>query len=202
MTAVSPEELRLFPLYAVLFPGGVIELKVFEPRYFQLVTDCLRHAEAFGICLIREGQESGPPARVFDTGTEAVIVDWDRRDDGLLAIVAQGRQRFDLSATRTDRSGLSWGQIARWRPSRQAEVPAELRDLAARTSALVEQMGGPYRNLDRRPDDAGWVADRLAELLPIPLTEKQSLLDMDDPVKRLRWLNARLNEQPDDGRES
>ena len=89
-------QIPLFPLGTVLFPGGPLPLRIFEPRYLDMVSDCLRNDKAFGVCLIKDGREVGEPAQPFDVGTMAKIVDWDRTDDGLLAITALGTSRFRI----------------------------------------------------------------------------------------------------------
>ena len=98
--------LPLFPLNTVLFPGGLLPLKIFEPRYLDLVSDCMRNNTGFGICLISEGQEAGEPATVHEIGTMVNIVDWERRSDGLLGILVHGERRFRVKSTRTEKNGL------------------------------------------------------------------------------------------------
>lgn len=186
-------QLHLFPLNTVLFPSGVLELKIFEPRYLDLVSHCLREESGFGVCLIREGQEVGAVTRVADIGTEAAIVDWDQRSDGLLGITVTGQRRIAIRDTHTEASGLLTGEIRRLPEPPRMAVPSQYKVLAERVDAVIMQLGGPYRHVSRRPEDAGWIADRLAELLPLSLDEKQNLLAMDDPLERLRRVSAVLD---------
>ena len=181
-------EIPLFPLGTVLFPGGPLPLRIFETRYIDLVSRCLRDGSGFGVVLIREGAEAGGPALTFDVGTYARIVDFSRQDDGLLGIRAQGERRFRILQRRRARDGLNVADVE-WLPGdRVVPLPAEFADLGPALEAVLEQVGEPYASLERRLDDAAWVAGRLAEIIPIPPGHKQHCLELDDPVERLRFL--------------
>jgi hypothetical protein len=182
------QEIPLFPLGTVLFPGGPLPLRIFEARYVDLVSRCLRDGSGFGVVLIREGAEAGGPALTFDVGTYARIVDFSRQDDGLLGIRAQGERRFRILERRRARDGLNVADVE-WLPGdRVVPLPAEFADLGPALEAVLEQVGEPYASLERRLDDAAWVAGRLAEIIPIPPGHKQHCLELDDPVERLRFL--------------
>ncbi len=101
----------LFPLNTVLFPGGILPLKIFEARYLDLVSECLRTDKEFGICLINSGDEVAGSAKCFEIGTMAKIIDWDKRDDGLLEIVVEGGQRFRLLEKRERANHLAEGDV-------------------------------------------------------------------------------------------
>jgi hypothetical protein len=182
------QEIPLFPLGTVLFPGGPLPLRIFEARYIDLVSRCLRDGTGFGVVLIREGAEAGGPALTFDVGTYARIVDFSRQDDGLLGIRAQGERRFRILARRRARDGLNVADVE-WLPEDPVvPLPEEFADLGPALEAVLEQVGEPYASLERRLDDAAWVAGRLAEIVPIPPGHKQHCLELDDPVERLRFL--------------
>lgn len=186
--AATRTEIPLFPLGTVLFPGGPLPLRIFETRYIDLVSRCLRDGSGFGVVLIREGAEAGGPALTFDVGTYARIVDFSRQDDGLLGIRAQGERRFRILERRRARDGLNVADVE-WLPEGPVvPLPAEFADLAPALEAVLEQVGEPYASLERRLDDAAWVAGRLAEIVPIPPGHKQHCLELDDPVERLRFL--------------
>jgi hypothetical protein len=181
-------EIPLFPLGTVLFPGGPLPLRIFETRYIDLVSRCLRDGSGFGVVLIREGAEAGGPALTFDVGTYARIVDFSRQDDGLLGIRALGERRFRILERRRARDGLNLADVE-WLPEDPAvPLPEEFADLAPALEAVLDQVGEPYASLERRLDDAAWVAGRLAEIIPIPPGHKQHCLELDDPVERLRFL--------------
>ena len=181
-------EIPLFPLGTVLFPGGPLPLRIFETRYIDLVSRCLRDGSGFGVVLIREGAEAGGPALTFDVGTYARIVDFSRQDDGLLGIRALGERRFRILERRRARDGLNLADVE-WLPEDPAvPLPEEFADLAPALEAVLDQVGEPYASLERRLDDAAWVAGRLAEIVPIPPGHKQHCLELDDPVERLRFL--------------
>ena len=188
VSSAALREIPLFPLGTVLFPGGPLPLRIFETRYIDLVSRCLRDGSGFGVVLIREGAEAGGPALTFDVGTYARIVDFSRQDDGLLGIRAQGERRFRILERRRARDGLNLADVE-WLPDDPAvPLPAEFADLAPALEAVLDQVGEPYATLERCLDDAAWVAGRLAEIVPLPPGHKQHCLELDDPVERLRFL--------------
>ncbi len=186
---MAAEEVGLFPLGAVLFPGGRLALRIFEPRYLALVRDCARSGEPFGVLLIKRGAEAGTPAEPHAVGTLATIVDFTTLADGLLGIQCVGEGRFRLRRRRIREDGLALGEIERLPNDPALEVPAAhglLATLLRRATEQVEALLPGARHQDF--DDAAWVAWRLAEILPIDWSERQLLLETDDPLERLRLL--------------
>ena len=182
------DEIPLFPLGTVLFPGGPLPLRIFEARYIDLVRRCLRDGTGFGVVLIREGVEAGGPALTYDVGTYARIVDFSQQPDGLLGIHAAGERRFRILERRRERDGLNVAEVEWLQETSFQALPQEFAELAPALDAILAQVGEPYASLERRLDDAAWVAGRLAEILPIPPGHKQHCLELDDPVERLRFL--------------
>lgn len=185
--------LPLFPLATVLFPGGPLQLRIFERRYLDLVRDCARDGAPFGVCLILAGREAGEPATPAAIGTSARITDFYNREDGLLGITAVGERRFHVDAAQARDNGLLVAQV-RWldpEPAGSVPVPAQhgllatvLRDLLERFDDLPDDAA--------LLDDAAWVAWRLAEILPLSPADRQVLLQLDDAEARLdrlaHWL--------------
>lgn len=185
--------LPLFPLRTVLMPGGLLALRVFEPRYLDMVKRCARRGEGFGVCLIVDGPEVGGPAVPAEIGTEARLVDFTRQDGGVLGIAVEGDRRFAVSSTSTQADGLVMAEV-RWLPpvARSRVLPEHgfLVDLLRR---MLERAGGPHAFADGSSfDDAEWVSFRLAELLPLDADQRLHLLEEDEPRLRLdallRWL--------------
>jgi len=182
-------EMPLFPLSAVLFPGGQLQLRIFEPRYLDLVRECTRQGAGFGVCLILQGTETGAPAVPASIGTVARISDFDRDDDGLLGIVAEGGSRFRVERSRARSDGLLRGDVE-VRPAEPAlAVPVEFALLQNILERLVETMSPRWRHAPRSAyDDASWLGFRLAELLPLEPIEQQRMLELNDPLLRLAEL--------------
>jgi Lon protease-like protein len=185
-------EIPLFPLKTVLYPGGRLPLRVFEQRYIGMTKACLRDGLPFGVCLIREGEEvAGPglaPPEFAEIGTTCRIVEWDMRQLGILEVIGRGEQRMRVLAHRTELDGLAIGEVEALpvepsRPAAPRYAPA-----AAFVEKIVGRVGSEHFLLPHALDDASWVGFRLAELLPIPLTAKQGLLEIDDPETRLALL--------------
>ena len=180
--------IALFPLNIVLFPGGPLPLRIFETRYVDMIGRCMREGAGFGAVLIREGGEVGP-AETFDVGTLADIVDFHQLSDGLLGLSCIGRQRFRIRSRCTQADGLNLAEVDRLQPESTVPVPARHSRLAELLKNVLPQLGEVYEGIEMRPDDAAWVGYRLAEILPIPLADKQRVLELDDPIQRLDVLS-------------
>jgi uncharacterized protein len=182
-------EMPLFPLASVLFPGGQLQLRIFEPRYLDLVRECTRHGTGFGVCLILQGQEVGEPAVPAAIGTIARISDFHRDDDGLLGIVAEGGARFRVARSRVRSDGLLRGDVEVWPDEPEQQVPVEFALLQTILERRIETMAPHWRDAPRSAyDDASWLGFRLAELLPLDVGEQQRMLELNDPVQRLAEL--------------
>jgi Lon protease-like protein len=177
--------LPLFPLQTVLFPGGALAMRVFEPRYMSLVKECLRSESPFGVCLIAEGKETGAPALPQAVGVAARIATWDMAQLGVLNIVVRGGERFRILAHKADREGLIRARIEPLAAEDLLPVPQALRALLPLLRAMAEDAGPERLPPPHRFDDAAWVGYRFCELLPIPVIARQKLLELDDPVSRL-----------------
>ena len=193
----ATRELPLFPLSTVLFPGGPLPLRIFETRYLDMVRRCLREESGFGVVLITQGRETGGAPRFVAFGTEARIVDFDRRDDGLLGITCLGAGRFRVTGTRREPDGLNVGEVADVAAEPAVPVPAEFCFLADALRGILPELGDVYAAVPRHFDDSAWVGHRLAELLPLEPCDRQALLEMQDPLARLAAI-APLVRQPGD----
>jgi uncharacterized protein len=188
--SASPQpgtSIALFPLNIVLFPDGPLPLRIFETRYVDMVRRCMRGDLNFGVALIREGAEVGP-AETFEVGTLARITDFDQLPDGLLGLSCVGERRFRVVKRSVQADGLNMGEVEWLAIEPVVPVPARHARLADLLRNVLPQLGEVYTDIDMRLDDAAWVGHRLAEILPIPLPEKQTYLEMDDPIQRLELL--------------
>lgn len=177
-------EIPLFPLRTVLFPEGPLPLRVFEPRYLDMVSRCLKSESGFGVVLIRQGAETGE-AQFEDIGTLARIEDWYQGSDGILGITATGSERFDVVASERQSDGLNIAKVRlRPAPARQP-LPAEHSVLAEIVTGVIDDLGKLYAERERRLDDASWVAWRLAEILPVSPEDRQRCLSADDALEQL-----------------
>ena len=148
----------------------------------------MRETQAFGVVLIREGSEVGP-AETFDVGTLAKIVDFHQLSDGLLGLSCVGQQRFRIRGRDTQADGLNLADVDPVTAEPTVGVPARHARLAKLLKSVLPQLGEVYEGFDMRLDDAAWVGHRLAEILPIPLPDKQMCLELDDPIRRLDFLS-------------
>ena len=159
-----PTEIPLFPLKTVLFPGGPLPLRIFEPRYLDMISNCLRQNHGFGVVLIRDGEEVGP-VQTYDVGTMAEIVDWYQGSDGLLGVTAQGRERFRLTGIEKAEDGLNLGTVEFLAPEPSMALPPRFSPMARVLMEVLDELGSHYRDIDKLYDDASWVGYRFAEIL-------------------------------------
>ena len=174
----------LFPLNIVLFPNGPLPLRIFETRYVDMVRSCMRDAQSFGVVSIRKGSEVGE-AQTCDVGTTAKIVDFHQLPDGLLGLSCIGERRFRIHGRRRQSDGLHIGEVEWLADEPRRSVPQRHARLAELLQSVLPQLGEAYSGVQMRLTDAAWVGHRLAEILPIELSDKQHCLEMDDPVARL-----------------
>jgi uncharacterized protein len=185
-------ELPLFPLRSVLFPGGKLALKVFEARYLDLVTDCLRRQRPFGVvCLIQGAEVRGAvyDARFETTGVLARLDEVDSVQAGLLQARCTGTQRFTLDGAAAQQADGLWTASATLLPDDEHHIPVAavmptVQALAGAIATLKMQGSTPFYE-PYRLDDAGWVANRWCEILPIARGAKQKLMELQDPTMRL-----------------
>lgn len=186
--------LPLFPLQTVVFPGGRLPLRVFEQRYIDMVKQAIAEDTPFGICAIREGHEVGTPAVPYDVGTLVHITDWDMPETGILHIDTHAAERFVIRSVETTPGGLLVGAV----DAVSAEAPSAVPDDLELAVQILRHIVGEY-GAERFPaplafDDATWVGFRLSEVLPLKLSVKQNLLEMNDSVTRLRILTEFLKQ--------
>jgi uncharacterized protein len=118
-------------------------------------------------------------------GTTADITDFHQLADGLLGLSCVGRQRFRIAARSRQTDGLNLGEVNWIEAEPAVPVPARHARLPALLRNVLPQLGEVYTSIEMRLDDAAWVGHRLAEILPLPLADKQSYLELDDPLERL-----------------
>lgn len=185
-------QVPLFPLRTVLFPEGPLPLRIFEPRYLDMVSECLRNDTRFGVLLIREGSETGP-ATTYSIGTLARIVDWYQGSDGLLGVTAVGEKRFRLLGSERRDNGLNIGEVEVLAEQGAVSLPADFGPISEVLEGILDDLGRLYETLERHYDDAAWVSYRFAEILPITPEEKQACLEADDPLRRLQIIRKLIN---------
>jgi Lon protease-like protein len=187
--------LPLFPLNTLVFPGGRLPLRVFEQRYLDMIKQAIADSTPFGICAIREGAEVGAPAVPYAVGTRVIITDWDMPQTGILHIDTWAQQRFVIRSIHTEPNGLLIGSVESVSVEVIAPIPDELQLAAEILRHIVKEYGDAHFPAPHHFEDAVWVGYRLSEVLPLKLSTKQSLLEMNDSVERLRILSEILKKQ-------
>lgn len=181
-------DLPLFLLNTVFYPAGRLELRVFEPRYMDMVKTCLRDKQPFGVCLLAQGEEvavvKGQAGLPHQVGTLANIADWDMPQLGILNLVVHGGERFRIISHRTQSDGLVRAEVELLPALPVKPIPGDYARLVPMLRALIDALEDPPPQ-PFRFFDAAWVAERWAELLPLPLETRQRILELDDGVARL-----------------
>ena len=195
MSADDRTELPLFPLNTVVFPGGRLSLRVFEQRYLDMVKQAIADDTPFGICAIREGAETGTPAVPHAVGTLVRVTDWDMPETGILHIETRAQARFVIRELRTEPSGLIVGTVDAVSSEPAVAVPDEVGLAVEILRHIVAEYGDSHFPAPHEFDNAVWVGYRLSEVLPLKLSTRQNLLEMNDAVTRLRILAEFLRKQ-------
>ncbi len=181
-------EIPLFPLKTVLLPGNTLELKIFEPRYLDMIATCMREDGLFGVILIHRGEETGVDADIYSVGTTATISDWENRADGLLGITALGLERFEILSTRTEANGLTFAEIKPLDECATREIPEQYHYMLELLDHISAQ-AGRIRNPDQSFSE---ILYQLIYLLPLEITLKQRLLEIPECNDRAVILHAEL----------
>lgn len=196
---MSPENVSLFPLSQALFPEGLLRLTIFEVRYLHLIRRCQKEGLEFGVVPLAAGREVQKPGELEELhgiGCMAKLLDVQEVQPAVLMVSCVGTQRFRLQDHRRGAYGLWNGEITRLPPAEFTAIPEDLQRLADELGRIIAaaQKKGIEPQLPMRPpyrlDDAGWVADRWADLLMPPPAERAELLSEDDPERRLRMVSA------------
>ena len=187
--------LPLFPLNTVVFPGGQLPLRIFEQRYLDMIKQAIADDTPFGICAIREGAETGPPAVPCDVGTRMRITDWDMPQTGILHIETVALDRFVIRGTHTEPSGLLVGTVEAVSVEPATSVPDDLELSVEILRHIIDEYGDAHFPAPHELDNAAWVGYRLSEVLPLTLSIKQNLLEINDCVMRLRILTEFLKKR-------
>ncbi len=181
----------IFPLNTVLFPGGPLPLRIFETRYIDMISERMRNDAAFGVLLIKDGDEAGNSTS-YEVGTLARITDWYQGSDGLLGVTAIGERRFQLVSAEQQADGLYIGEIELLPDEEAMVLPDEYQGMAKILKGVLNDLGRLYESLQNNYDDAGWVTSRFMEILPIDLEQKQQCLEQADPAQRLKLVSELL----------
>lgn len=167
-------------------------LRIFESRYIDMVSSCMKSGSPFGALLIRDGAETGA-ATTYNVGTLARITDFYQGSDGLLGVTALGEQRFQLIGAERQADGLNLGDIKLLPAEDPVPLPEEFAALSQILSNVLDDLGRLYESIDRQLDDAVWVTYRFLEILPIDLQQKQLSLESTDTAARLTLVDELLD---------
>jgi len=182
------KQLPLFPLKTVLFPYGPLSLKVFEPRYLDMLSNCEKTGCGFGVFLISEGDETGKAPVICPVGTRVRVTYWEKRNDGLLGITVKGEQKIRILDKWVLDNELTLADVEVLKQEITIELPEQYIPMANVLKNIISNLQHPYITLEKKYNDALWVGSRLSELLPLSPYTKQQLLELQEPMSRLAML--------------
>jgi uncharacterized protein len=188
-----PETLPLFPLATTLFPGGCLGLKVFEQRYIELAKARIADGELFGVVTLTEGAEVGSEQATASVGTAARVRSFDMAQAGIFLLDVVGEDRFEILRTTTNASGLKHATVRWIPPEKGIKLPHTYTELSVILSQVMARAGEAKFAEPFALDDATWVGSRLVEILQLPPTIKQRLLEINDPELRLKTVYHLIN---------
>ena len=183
---MSDQGVPIFPLQTILFPGSKLPLRIFEPRYLDMVSHCMRSNTEFGIVLSRKVPQPGM-LETYATGTLATIIDWNQGNDGLLGITTLGTNKFELLSITRQENELNLGEIKIIEKEEDFKAPPNFDNMISLLEAILEDIN-LYHEREKYFESASWVSFRFAEILPLKIEEKQKCLEFEDPILRLRFL--------------
>ncbi|QXI29240.1 LON peptidase substrate-binding domain-containing protein [Pseudomonas vanderleydeniana] len=187
--------LALFPLNTVLFPGCTLDLQIFEARYLDMISRCMKQGGGFGVVCILEGEEVGPAPQGFARiGCEALIRDFQQQDNGLLGIRVEGGRRFRVLGSEQQKDQLTVAEVEWLDEAPEQPLQDEDEDLVALLKALAEHPMVAALNMGVEACGQQSLANQLAYLLPFSDLDKIDLLELDDPQQRLDAIQELLDE--------
>ncbi len=211
--ALTLNSLPLFPLGTVLYPGGLLPLRIFEVRYLDMIGKCHKAGAPFGIVSLTEGSEVRRPSEAGSkdakssgdgfaheafnaVGTLATITAFSTPQPGLMVINCVGAQRFEISNREKLKHGLWIADVTCVANDQTVKIPEDLQGTADALGKLIKTLQDRGVPADQMPllapyqlDDCSWVANRWCELLPMPLELKQRLMELDNPLLRLELVS-------------
>ena len=182
------QDIALFPLNTVLFPGGLLPLRIFETRYVDMVGGCMRQDAMFGVVLIVDGNDTSAVVNIAEVGTAARIVDFQTQPDGLLGLLCRGERRFRVQQRRQQADGLNRATIEWMQDAPLTPLDPQFQPLVSVLRKVMARLASIGRFIEPNYEDASWVSHRLAEFLPLEAPWQQRLLEIDDPNVRLGML--------------
>ncbi len=187
--------LALFPLNTVLFPGCILDLQLFEARYLDMISRCMKKGESFGVVCILDGKEVGmTPDGYALIGCEALIRDFKQQDNGLLGIRVEGGRRFRVRDAGVQKDQLLVAEVQWLEELPDQALEEEDADLLALLQALAEHPMVASLDMDTHADGQRALGNQLAYLLPFTEADKIDLLQLDDPQQRLDAIQMLLDE--------
>ncbi|MGY8903022.1 MAG: LON peptidase substrate-binding domain-containing protein [Burkholderiales bacterium] len=191
--------LPLFPLGAVLFPGGLLPLRIFEVRYLDMIRKCHLAGAPFGVVNLSTGNEVQKPGgkeSFSQIGTLATITEFEATQPGLMTIRCTGAQRFRITASNQLKHGLWVANVERLAADMAVPIPDDLKPTALALGKLIQNLQQRELTPEQMPlagpwqlDDCGWVANRWCELLPLSIDVKQRMMELDNPLVRLELVS-------------
>ena len=190
---MNKDKCPIFPLKSIVLPGGVFPLRIFERRYLDMVTSCIRENTGFCIALVQKEDENRYIDQVYDVMSYVEITDWNKLEDGIFGISVEGKTLAKVKKCALDENNLLIGQIEVIEPEKEFMVPQKYQLLSKFYRKIYPGIKDYINFKNERYADASWVGYRLTECLPLDLKTKASLISLDDAILRLERIYEIVN---------
>ena len=188
-------QIDLFPLPLVLFPGGRLPLQIFEKRYLDMIRLCLKEDKGFGVVMIESGDQvikddDQASPNIAQVGSYCKVVDFNLQNNGLLQITLEARCKFKILSLDENADRLLQAKVEYIKPEADFPIPEGQKHLGELLSAFLQHTS--LEGSDIKPESAFDLGARLTELLPCANYVKQELLELSDPLLRLEMLEDQI----------
>ena len=185
-------QLPIFPLNTLVFPGGVLPLRIFETRYLDMVRNCVRGSTEFVVTLANDRRSAAKS--YANIGTVVSIVDWDTLPDGLLGVTVAGRRRVSIADAEVQSDQLLMADVETIMEDEDLPLDKTFKAWADLIESVLTHLGKPFSELEFQLGSSNWVASRMTEVLPLEASIKQKILEINHPTVRLEHLREALQD--------
>ena len=184
------DNIPIFPLKSIVLPGGLFPLRIFERRYIDMITECMKEEEGFCIALTKTEEPNLYVTDIYEYGSFVKITDWSQLNDGLLGITVEGKNIVKILKSNLNDSGLLNGTIEYLESEKEYMIPQKYLILSKFYRKIYPGIKNFIDFKEEKYADASWIGFRLTECLPLDLSTKVSLMSIDNAIDRLEMINT------------
>tara|TARA_B100000586_G_scaffold148328_1_gene107741 strand:- start:1236 stop:1856 length:621 start_codon:yes stop_codon:yes gene_type:complete len=184
------DNIPIFPLKSIVLPGGLFPLRIFERRYIDMITECMKEEEGFCIALTKTEEPNLYVTDIYEYGSFVKITDWGQLNDGLLSITVEGKNIVKILKSNLNDSGLLNGTIEHLESEKEYMIPQKYLTLSKFYKKIYPGIKNFINFKEERYADASWIGFRLTECLPLDLPTKANLISINNAIDRLEVIDT------------